>query len=201
MKVRGIAWLALAVCAAVGTAALAADVVERAVLDKPVADFTLRDLTKEPGPGEKEQSTLVTLSSLRGQKNVVLFFMSEKCRVTWRYERRVGKLMQDLAKKDVAFFAVRCSANDTPESIVKFAEAKNFAMPVLNDEKGAMTHFYGVTNTPTFVLIDKEGILRYRGGFDDNPDESAAKQTYLVDAAQAVLGGKEVPVKSTRALG
>ena len=74
----------------------------------------------------------------------MLFFMSEKCSVTWRYEKRVGQLLKDMAKKDVAFYGVRCSAADTCDGLKKFAETRNFDMPILNDEKGEMTKFYGV---------------------------------------------------------
>ena len=94
-----------------------------------------------------------------------------------------------------------CSANDTPESLRKFAESKNFVMPVLNDDKGAVTSYYKVTNTPTFTVIDKDGVLRYRGSFDDNPAEDKVQNNYLPDAVKAVLENKKVAVNMTRPFG
>jgi peroxiredoxin len=181
--------------------AMASDVPEKATMDKPVADFKLKNLAKEVKSGEPEDANKLALSTFKDKKNVVLFFMSEKCRATWMYEKRVGKLMKDNEKKDVAFVAVRCSANDTPEGILKFAEARNFDMPLLNDEKGEMTKFFGVRNTPTFVVLDKKGVLRYKGGFDDSANEANVKAAYLPDAVNAVLAGKDVPVKESRAVG
>ena len=192
-------WIPAAVL--VAGAALASDVPEKAAIDKPAADFTLKNLAKELKAGEKEDAARVALSSFKDKKNVVLFFMSEKCRATWMYEKRIGKLMKDMEKKDVAFAAVRCSAKDTPESILKFAEARNFDMPLLNDEEGKMTAFFGIRNTPTFAVLDKKGVLRYKGGFDDSANEASVTKTYLVDAVNAVLEGKDVPVKESRAVG
>ena len=198
---HGIRWLLAGALGLMTAAAFALDAPEKAELDKPTADFKLKDLAYEAKPKDKEDAAIVALSGFKNKKNVVLFFMSEKCRATWKYETRVGKLMKELEKKDVAFAAVRCSAKDTPEGLVKFADARNFDMPVLNDENGEMTKFFGVRNTPTFVVLDKRGVLRYRGGFDDSADEAAVKATYVADAVNALLASKDVPVKESRAVG
>jgi peroxiredoxin len=174
---------------------------EKAAVDKPAKTFALKDIAKELKEGEKEDAAIVDTAKLKDKKAAVIFFMSEKCGTTWKYEKRVGQLMKDNAKKDVAFYAVRCSARDTPDQIKKFAEQRNFDMPILNDEKGEMTKFYGFVNTPAFVVLDKKGVLRFKGGFDDSAEEANVKNTYVKDALAAVLEGKEVPVKESRVLG
>jgi peroxiredoxin len=186
---------------AVAAGAWALDTPEKGEIDKPTADFKLKNLAHEPKTGEKEDANKIALSSFKDKKNVVLFFMSEKCRATWMYEKRVGKLMKDVEKKDVAFAGIRCSAKDTEEGLVKFADTRNFDMPILNDEKGEMTKFFGIRNTPSFVVLDKKGILRYKGGFDDNANETAVTANYLPQAVEALLAGKDVPVKESRAVG
>ena len=174
---------------------------DKAVIDKPITDFKLTDLAHEKKAGEKPDAAQIALSSFKDKKPVVLFFMSEQCQTTWRYEKRIGQLMQKYGKKDVAFFGVRCSANDTTQSICKFAESKNFVMPLLNDDKGQMTAYFGVHNTPSFVLVDKKGVMRYFGSFDDAADEPDVKQTFLPDAITAVIADKMVAVKQTRPFG
>jgi hypothetical protein len=101
----------------------------------------------------------------------------------------------------VAFYAVRCSANDSPDAIKKFAEQRNFDMPILNDAKGELTKFYGIRNTPAFAVVDKKGVLRFKGGFDDNPDEARVRKPYLRDAIVAVMEGKDVSVKESPVFG
>lgn len=172
-----------------------------AVIDTPVAEFKLVDLMHEKKPGESPDAAKIALSDYKDKKSIVLFFMSEQCDVTWRYEKRMGQLMQQFGKKEVAFFSVRCSAADTPQSICKFAESKNFAMPLLNDANGQMTSYFHVTNTPSFVLIDKKGTLRYFGSFDDYMEENGVKKRYLPDAITAVLSDKVVSIKQTKPFG
>ena len=172
----------------------------KATIDKPVSDFKLKDVMHDTKDGEKPEASQIALAQFKEKKPVVMFFMSERCGTTWKYEKRLGKLMKDHAK-DIAFLGIRCSANDTPQSIRKFAETRNFAMPVLNDEKGEVTSYYKVTNTPTFVLLDKDEVMRYRGSFDDNADASAVKENYLADAITAVLANKQVATKMTQPFG
>src|SRR5690349_11595955 len=66
----------------------------KGTLDKPVTDFKLKDLTHEKKEGEKEDAAFIALSQFKDKKSVVLFFLSEQCGTTWKYEKRVGKLMQ-----------------------------------------------------------------------------------------------------------
>jgi peroxiredoxin len=168
---------------------------ERAKVDAPVRDFKLRDVMKD-------EESFVTLSGFKDKKVVVLYFVSDKCPVTWEYERRTGKLIEDFRKQDVVFLGVRSSAADTDEQIRKYCESKNFEIPVLADEKNAVADYYGVRVTPIYCVIDKKGILRYKGGCDDlqtakayRDPEDKAKAHYVRDAIQAVLDAKDVPVK------
>jgi peroxiredoxin len=148
----------------------------------------------------KDDEVFHTLSQYKG-KTLVLAWVSYNCSVSWRYEKRLGKLLQDYGKKDVAFLAVRSNALDTVEGMRKYAEARNLEMPVLYDDKNTLSDYYNVRITPTFVVIDKDGVMRYRGSFDDDADETAAKAPYLRSALDAVLGGKQVKTKETRSFG
>ena len=49
--------------------------------------------------------------------------------------------------------------------------------------------------------MDTKGVLRYYGAFDNAPDESDVSTTYLPVAIDAVLAGKPIPVKETKAIG
>src|SRR5262245_52424599 len=128
---------------------------EKAAIGEPVKDFKLKDLRSADGKA-------YSIAEYKGSKAVVLVWISEKCDITWRYEKRTGDLMKEFGK-DTQFFAVASSANDTPESIKKYAESKNYGMPVLDDVKSAAASYFGATVTPTYMIVDKEGVLRYRG--------------------------------------
>ena len=167
----------------------------RAKIDEAVTDFKLKDVMQD-------EEKFVTLSEFKDKKVVVLYFVSDKCSVTWKYEGRTGKLFQDFRKKDVVFLGIRSSANDTNEQIRKYCETKNFEVPVLADEKNVVADYYAVRFTPVYCIIDKKGVLRYKGGMDDlqtaktwNSDEAGVKTNYVRDALTAVLDGKDVATK------
>jgi peroxiredoxin len=167
---------------------------EQAAIDAPVKEFRLRDLTKD-------RETFVSLSGFRDKKSVVLIFTSYTCDACEDYENRIKKLVKDFDGKDVAFLGVRSSAEDDAAGMRKHAQAKGFQFPFLDDPGNVLADNLGVLVTPTFYVIDRKGVLRYRGAYDEALKEARAVKTYVHDALRAVLDGKEVALKTTRAVG
>jgi peroxiredoxin len=167
---------------------------DRAALDAPVKDFSLRDVMKD---GDAR----VSLSDFKGKKHLVVFFTSYTCDACLDYEGRKSAVMKDFAGKDVAFVAVRSSADDTADGMRKYATEKGYTIPVLDDPGSKLAAYFGVIVTPTFYLIDKDGKLRYRGGLDDSLREELVKRVYLKEAIEAVLAGKDPAVKEFKAVG
>jgi peroxiredoxin len=166
----------------------------RAILDRPVADFRLRDLTKD---GE----THVSLSEFKDKKAVVLIFTSFNCDACLLHEDRIRRIVKDFAGKPVAFLAVRSSAEDSVAGMRKYAGEKKFGIPFLDDPRSGLAETFNVVVTPTFFVIDSKGVLRYRGAFDDGLQEADAKKAYLRPALEAVLEGREPSPKETRTVG
>ena len=164
------------------------------LLDKPVQDFKLRDLMKDA-------ESWISLSDYRDKKAVVLIFTSYTCDACADYENRMLKLVKDFAGQEVVFFGVRSSADDTAAGMRKYAESKGFTIPFLEDTKNVLAAYLDVLVTPTFYVIDKQGVLRYRGAYDESIKETRAKKTFVHDALKAVLDGKEVALKTTRTIG
>ncbi|HLY76158.1 MAG TPA: redoxin domain-containing protein [Planctomycetota bacterium] len=165
-----------------------------ALLDQPLKDFKLRDLTKDA-------DTWISLSDYRDKKAVVLIFTSYTCDACADYENRMLKLIRDFAGRDVVFLGVRSSADDDAAGMRKYAEAKGFKIPFLEDTRNVLAAALDVLVTPTFYVIDKRGILRYRGAYDESLKEARAQKTYVHDALKAVLDGREVALKTTRTIG
>ncbi|MEI6295472.1 MAG: peroxiredoxin [Actinomycetes bacterium] len=121
-------------------------------------DFTLTNQF-----GEK-----VTLSSFKGNKNVVIVFYPFSFTGTCTGE--LCALRDDLSafqNDGVELLAVSC---DSPFTQKVFATQENYNFPVLSDfwPHGAVSEAYGVFNADrgcafrgTFI-IDKEGILRWQ---------------------------------------
>jgi hypothetical protein len=64
---------------------------------------------------------------------------------------------------------------------------------------------YGATKTPHVYLLEKTkkgNVVKYIGAIDDNyKDANAVKTKYVENAVDALLKGKEIEVKETRAIG
>lgn len=192
----GAAWAA---CLALGAGA---QDIPKAKIGDEVHAFKVKDVMKDDAP-------VVDLGAHKGKEAVVLVWISEKCDVTWRYEGRTGELLKEFGPKGVKFYAVWSSAADSAQSIRKYAESKNYVMPVLDDDKGAMAKHFGVTVTPTYVVVDKDGKLRYRGAYDDLQTSAAgftseadkAKDKFVHSALTCVMEGKDVPVAEKKGIG
>lgn len=175
---------------------------ERAELGKPAPDFALKDLDGRE----------VRLSSFKG-KPVVLEWFNPGCPFV-KSAHTKGSL-KDAAKRHasagVAWLAINSNAAGKQGHGVEANRegAKTFGMshPVLLDESGAVGRTYGATNTPHIMVIDKDGVLVYRGAVDNSPDGEGESPTdgklvSYVDAALADLAaGKPVATAETKAYG
>jgi mycoredoxin-dependent peroxiredoxin len=120
-------------------------------------DFALKD----------QHGQVVSLSSFKGQKNVVLLFYPFSFTGTCTGE--LCAMRDDLSafqNDDAELLAVSC---DTPFTQRVFAEREGYNFPVLSDfwPHGAVATAYGIFNEEkgcairgTFI-IDKEGIIRW----------------------------------------
>ncbi|HKS16438.1 MAG TPA: hypothetical protein VJU16_03945, partial [Planctomycetota bacterium] len=92
---------ALAGCAASDTQGSQAELpaVQRALIDQPVTDFRLQDITRD-------EPDFVSLSHYRGRV-LVLFFMSYQCNTSKGYEGRIGQILKDYKGGNVDFVGVR----------------------------------------------------------------------------------------------
>jgi thiol-disulfide isomerase/thioredoxin len=112
--------------------------------------------------------------------------------------RHVEQSLDVLAKKykqKVGIIALDASAGETTEGVAEFAKKKGLTLPIALDESGTTADIFGTRVTTTTVVIDKNGVLQYRGQFSDRQHDFAA------DALQAVLAGKDVPLRETRQKG
>jgi cytochrome oxidase Cu insertion factor (SCO1/SenC/PrrC family) len=146
---------------------------------------------------EAADGRIFTLSAHRGQA-VVLFFGAANCPRTADYNARVDHLARSYATdRRVAFFAVDMTARTQPfDRQVLRGDAKVAArgFPTLIDDRGAVAVRYSAKESPTFVILDAYGIVRYRGPFDNNVDFAYATQSFCAQALGDILGSPTAAV-------
>jgi len=140
------------------------------------------------------------LSELRQNKEItadgtlVLTFWCSFCHSCRHVEKSLDALAQEYRGK-VGVIALDASAGETTEGVAEFARARELSLPIALDASGTSADVFGTRVTTTTVVIDKDGLLRYRGQFGDG------RHSFALDALQAVLAGKDVPVHETRQKG
>ncbi|WP_240613017.1 redoxin domain-containing protein [Chitinophaga parva] len=176
-------------------------------IGSPAPDFNLQDVSGKT----------YSLAAFKNAKVLVVVFTCNHCPTAQAYEDRLIKLTSDYKNKGVAVVAINPNDNkalrldeldfsdlgDSFEDMKVRAREKHFNFPYLYDgETQAVAHRYGPVATPHVFVFDAARKLRYNGRFDDT--ESPFKTPVTNDARNAIdalLAGKEVPVKTTKIFG
>jgi peroxiredoxin len=174
----------------------------KAALGAAAPDFELPDL----------DGKLVKLSSFRG-KPVVLEWFNPGCPFV-KASHTKGSLVTAAAehgKQGVVWLAINSGAPGKQghgvETNRQAKQAFKLEHPVLLDEAGTVGRAYGAAHTPHMYVIDKNGILVYRGAIDNSPDGEGESPTggKLVNHVTAALGdlaaGRPVASPETEAYG
>ena len=151
------------------------------------------------GTDDKEHS----LSDFKDSKLVVLVFTCNHCPVASAYEGRLVALQDDYKAKGVQVVAVNVNNIDADrlDKMKERAKAKNFKFPYLYDSSQKMGHDYGATVTPHVFVLDQHRKVAYMGAVDDKQNVDQVKKTYLRDAIDALLDGKQPAKTVTKQFG
>ena len=163
-------------------------------------DFSLKNIN-----GKK-----VSLKDFTSAKGFIVVFTCNHCPYAQAYEDRVLALDKKFKAKGYPVIAINPNnpdkvAEDSFENMQKRAKDKKYSFPYLLDEGQKIYPQYGATKTPHVYVLQKTtngNVVKYIGAIDDNyEDGKLAKKHYVEDAVNALLAGKEVPVKETKAIG
>lgn len=111
------------------------------------------------------------------------------------------------ASPDVVWLAINSTHFMEPKDTAGYlAENQMTELVGLIDQNGRAGHMYGARTTPHIFVIDEQGILRYSGAFDDDPNGDKAKAgeevtNYAVNAIKQIKSGETVSPSQTRPYG
>ena len=160
-------------------------------IGKKVENFTLEDYN-----GIKH-----SLDDYKSSKVIVLMFIATRCPVSNAYDERMVSLYNDYATKGVTFVAINSNKEESTEEIKNHAKDHGFKFTILKDLNNKLADKLEASVTPeTYVLNNKFEIL-YHGRIDDSRREQNVTTNDLRNALDAVLSGKPVEVKETKAFG
>lgn len=159
---------------------------------------------------ENIDGTMVSLSDYKDAKGFIVVFTCNTCPYAIAYEDRIIALDKKYASKGYPVIAIMpnntdVKPGDSMEEMKARAKAKGYTFPYLMDKGQKIYPQYGATKTPHVYVLQKTSKgneVKYIGAIDDNfQDASAVNQKYVEDAVDALLAGKEIKEKTTRAIG
>jgi peroxiredoxin len=147
-------------------------------LNEPAPQFELPDL----------DGRLRRLRDFHGRL-VVLNFWSAECPWSERADRHLMELLQPLGQ-EAALLGIASNANE-PEDLLCTAASQRGLPFVLRDLTGSVARMYGAVTTPHAFVIDRAGVLRYRGGVDNVTfRQRTASRWYVSEAIEALVAGR-----------
>lgn len=131
---------------------------------------------------------------------LIINFWSAECPHSERTDR---SLMAGLARWDGAaiLLSIACNRNEPAGMLAQAARARGLPA-VLLDPHHAVADLYGVQVTPHAFVLDRSGILRYRGAVDDVNFRRKTPTRFLAqEAVDALLEGHLPAPGETAAFG
>ena len=154
-------------------------------------------------------NTTVSLNDYDTEKGVIVIFTCNHCPYSVAYEDRIIAL--DKKYKELGYPVVAINPND-PElypsdsfaEMKKRAKDKGFTFPYLFDENQTVFPVFGATKTPhVYLLKNQEGkfTVAYIGAIDNNTNDDKVTLSYLSNALDSIIEGKDPAVTKTKAVG
>ncbi len=163
----------------------------------PMTDYALQDPA-----GSASQS----LNDLKGENGLLVVFSCNTCPFVVAWEDRYNELASTAKANGIGMVLVNSNEAfrgdaDAPEQMVAHAKEQGYTMPYLIDQKHQLADAFGARTTPHVYLFDSDFTLVYRGAIDDNRKGDEVKETYALDALEAVGSGEAVPTPTSKAIG
>jgi peroxiredoxin len=158
----------------------------KAKVGEAAPNFTLKDASGKAH----------SLADYKG-RIVVMQWINPDCPVC----RRVSSsgLVATMAKElkgidsNIVHLTVNSTSGMAAEKSAGYLKQNKIDAPALIDDDGTVGHMYGAMTTPHLFVIDAEGVLRYQGAFDDDPNGNKKDATnYVVNAVQQIKAGETV---------
>lgn len=121
----------------------------------------------------------------------VFVWWSSTCPCAGRYEKRVLDLRARHPEKQLGVYAIVSNADETMDEARAEALRRGFDIPMYFDAGHAVADTFRIRSTPTVVLFDRRGDVRFTGWIDNEREPGErGREPWLDDAVTAVLAGR-----------
>jgi peroxiredoxin len=116
-------------------------------------DFTLNDLG----------GSAFALSELRGKKPALLIFWATWCPSCIQSIPYFSNIHAQYGPRGLEVVSINIASNDPLPRVQRFQEINKLPYRILYDETTDVSRTFAVFGIPTTLVIDRDGIIRYRG--------------------------------------
>lgn len=149
----------------------------------------------------------MSLSDFSG-KPLLVAFICNHCPYVVLIKDELAAFAEDYQAKGLQVVAINANdtdnyPDDSPEKMTAFAKENHFNFPYLFDETQNVAKAYMAACTPDFFMFDNNGLLFYRGQFDQARPNSGVPVTGedMRRAADALLLNAERPENQIASMG
>lgn len=104
----------------------------------------------------------VSLADFKGKKPLMILFWATWCPLCKEEVPKVNRIAADFGPRGLAVLAINVGVNDSAGKAGAYRKKYRLDYPVAFDQGSAVTRAFGVAGTPTILITDKKGIVRYR---------------------------------------
>ena len=97
-----------------------------------------------------------------GKQALFLVFWATWCPLCKDEIPHINEMAAEFTPKGMLFLGVNVGVNDSEKKIRRYAEKYNMQYPLYFDKGSELTKQFTVKGTPTVIIVDKSGIVRYR---------------------------------------
>ncbi|HEY2282804.1 MAG TPA: thioredoxin family protein [Solirubrobacteraceae bacterium] len=163
-------------------------------IGEPAPTFALPDTEgAEHAPGDAPASVVV--------------FTCNHCPYALAWHDRILALAHDYADRGVRVLAINPNdairyPRDSFEAMrARVQRGELEGVPYLRDESQEVAHAYDAETTPDVFVLDAAGLLRYRGAPDADYEDPSQRASFLRDALDAILAGRDPELAQTPPVG
>ena len=128
---------------------------------------------------------------------VVYIVTSTTCPYCRDYVERMKAIETRWEPRGVDVVHVYPNRSETVPEKVEWHTKMSFKGGQIIDADASIAKGLEADHTPTVYVVDKAGVIAYRGAIDDSPSGKAISANYVDAALEAVLAGKPVEVAQT----
>lgn len=136
---------------------------------------------------------------------LVVTFLGTECPLAKLYVKRLADLASEYPASRVAFVGIDSNQQDSLTELAAFKHRFEAPFPLLKDDRAQTADQFGATRTPEVFVLDRNRAVRYQGRIDDQYSvgivRDAPSQSFLKEAIDALLAGKEVLEPQVAAVG